>query len=289
MRSGLPSHLSHPIHSVMRDNGMAYRLGFCTLRWNEPDLEPALEVLNEAGWDGWEARLDLDWMGTPARIRALCERTGMPLAVFTAQGTPDDDSSRTFEINKRRMEFAAEVGCDCFMYMHASAPQDRPASRDEVVRAADQAERWAEFAESMELELSFHIHTNHIVNSREEWATYMRRIAKAKLCIDVSHAHLWGWDPVDALREYQSQLNYVHLQEYTAVDIRDGRWYYPEWVDVDVPGHMNFAAIRAALDEIAFDRWVTACPGAPIPGADSPLDEARRSASTLAYLRSLGY
>lgn len=268
---------------------MSFKLGFCTLRWQEPDLEPALELLKQAGWDGWEARLDLDWLGTPARVRGLCERTGMPLAVLTAKGTPDDEAPRTFEINKRRMEFAAEVGCDCFMYMHALAPAERPANREEIERAADRADEWAEYAATLDLELSFHIHTNHVVNSRQEWEIYMNRVSQAKLCIDVSHAHLWGWDPVASLKHYHSLLNYVHLQEYTSVDVQEGRWFYPEWVDVHIPGHMDFPAIRTALAELNFERWVTACPGAPIPGADSPLDEARRSAETYTYLRSIGY
>lgn len=268
---------------------MAFKLGFATLRWQEPDLEPALEALKEAGWDGWEARLSLDWMGTPARIRSLCARTGLPLAVLTAIGTPDAGDPRVFEINKRRMEFAAETGCDCFMYMCRQAPAERPATGEEIERAADAADEWAEFAAGLGLELSFHIHTNHTVNAACEWATYMHRLRVAKLCIDVSHAHLWGCDPVASLRQYQAQLNYVHLQEYTSVDIQGNRWYYPEWVDVHVPGHMDFPAIRATLEEMGYSRWVTACPGQPIPGADSPQDEARRSARTYAFLRRIGF
>ena len=268
---------------------MSFKLGFATLRWKEPDLEPSLEALKEAGWDGWEARFPLDWLGTPKRLRGICDRVGLPLAVMTAIGSPDHRDPRVFEINKRRMEFAAEMACDCFMFMCAEQPPDRLANTDEVHRAADAADEWADFAGDLGLEITMHIHTNHTVNSLETWSTYMRRLRRSGLCIDVSHAHLWGIDPVEALTLYRSRLNYVHLQEYTAVDIRDGRWYYPEWVDVHVPGHMNFPAIRANLEETGFDRWVTACPGAPIPGADSPMDEARRSADTLRYLRSIGF
>ena len=268
---------------------MPFKLGFATLRWQEPDLEQALELLKQAGWDGWEGRFPLDWMGTPNRLRAICDRTGMPLAVLTAIGTPDSRDSIVFEKNKRRMEFAAEMGCDCFMYMCSLAPQDRPAVSDEVRKAAAAADEWAEFAEDLGLELSFHIHTNQVVNSAEDMATYMQTAKRARLCIDVSHAHLWGWNPSEALRHYKDQLNYVHLQEYTAVNVQDGRWYYPEWVDVHVPGHMNFPDIRSTLEETGFDRWVTACPGAPIPGADSPQDEARRSAQTYSYLKEIGF
>ena len=45
------------------------KLGYSTLRWKEPDLEPALETLKESGWDGWEGRLPLDWLGPVSRLR----------------------------------------------------------------------------------------------------------------------------------------------------------------------------------------------------------------------------
>ena len=187
------------------------------------------------------------------------------------------------------MEFAAEMECDCFMFMCAEQPADRLANADEIARAADAADEWAAYGADLGLDLTMHIHTNHTVNSLETWSTYMQRLQTAGLCIDVSHAHLWGINPTDALTLYRNQLNYVHLQEYTSVDIQDGRWYYPDWVDVHVPGHMDFPAIKSNLEASGFDRWVTACPGAPIPGADSPMDEARRSRETLQYLRSIGF
>ena len=31
---------------------MAFKLGYCALRWRNPDLEPALEALKKSGW-GW--------------------------------------------------------------------------------------------------------------------------------------------------------------------------------------------------------------------------------------------
>ena len=33
---------------------MAFKLAISTLRWKEPDLEPCLAALKEAGWEGWE-------------------------------------------------------------------------------------------------------------------------------------------------------------------------------------------------------------------------------------------
>ena len=57
---------------------MAFRLAYSTLRWQNPNLEEALAALKEAGWDGWEGRLPLDWLGTPSRLRRVCDNAGMP-------------------------------------------------------------------------------------------------------------------------------------------------------------------------------------------------------------------
>ena len=107
-----------------------------------------------------------------------------------ASGTPDSRDPENIESNKRRMEFAAEVGCDCFMYMNGRKPEGRPVTRGDIKAAAEGAERWAEYAAQLGLELSYHIHTNLLVDSSEEWTYYMSLLDKAKLCIDVSHAQL---------------------------------------------------------------------------------------------------
>ena len=268
---------------------MSFKLGYASLRWKMPDLEPALEELKKAGWDGWEGRLPLDWLGTPARVRRICENTGMPLAIYTAQGSPDQRDYAVVEANKRRMEFAAEVGSKYYMYMNGQKPKDRTVTNDDLKAAAEGAEAWAEYAAPLGLELSYHIHTNLLVDSVEDWKTYMSYLDKAKLCIDVSHAQLWGYDPVESLRDFQSQLNYVHLQDYSSTSRRADGFYEPKWVDVGQGRKCDFAAIKNVLEEINYTGWVTACPGEPIPGGEDPISESKRSNRMVEYTRGLGY
>jgi sugar phosphate isomerase/epimerase len=268
---------------------MSFKLGYCTLRWKNPDLEPALAELKEAGWEGWECRLPLDWLGTPAHVRRICENTGMPLVVYTAQGSPDVRDHDHVERNKRRMEFAAEVGADCYMFMNGEKPEGRAVAYDDLKAAAEGADAWADYAAQFGLELSYHIHTNLLVDSIEDWRTYMGLLKKAKLCIDVSHAQLWGYDPVESIRDFRSQLNYIHLQDYSSTSRRPDGYYLPVWVDVGAAANVDFPEVRNVLEEIGFRRWVTACPGAPIPGADDPISEARRSRRMVEYLRGIGY
>ena len=178
---------------------MALKMGYATLRWRQPDLAKALPELKKAGWDGWEGRLPLDWLGPPKRLKQVCEDADMPLCVFTASGSPEDRDWEHTERNKRRMDFAAEMGVDCFMFMSGRKPEGRPVERADIERAAEGAEQWAEYASQYGLELSYHIHTNLLVDSAEDWRLYMSLLDKARLCIDVSHAELWDYDPVQSL------------------------------------------------------------------------------------------
>jgi sugar phosphate isomerase/epimerase len=268
---------------------MAFKLACSTLRWKNPDLEPALEALKAAGWEGWEGRLPLDWLGTPARVRRVCDNVGLPMVVYTAGASPDTRDWEEIEHNKRRMEFAAEIGADCFMFMNGKKPEGRPVTNDDLKAAADGAEAWAEYAAPMGLELSYHIHTNLLVDSVEDWKTYMSYLDKAKLCIDVSHAQLWGYDPVESLRDFRSQLNYVHLQDYSSTSRREDGYYLPVWCDVGQAANVDFAGVRDVLQEIGYNRWVTAVPGDSIPGQEDAISEAKRSVRMVEYLRGLGY
>lgn len=261
------------------------KLGYSAIHWHEPDLERCLAELAAAGWQGWECRLPLDWLGSPARVRRICAAAGMPLAVYTACGNPEDRSWSNTEANRRRIEFAAEMEADCFMFMTGPKPSGRAVTAADLRAAAEAADAWAEYGAACGIELSYHIHTNTLVDSIADWRAYMGLLERARLCIDVSHAQLWGADPVAALREFAPRLNYVHLQDYrSAPRDPDGTWQ-PVWCDVGAAAAVDFGAVMAALAELDFRRWVTACPRR----GDAPLAEAQRSRAARAYLRRLGY
>lgn len=268
---------------------MAMKMCYSALRWRTPDLEPTLAALKEAGWDGWEGRLPLDWLGSPSRLRRVCEDAGMPMTVYTSTGSPEIDDWEHVERNRRRMEFAAEVGVDCFMFMSGAKPEGRPVTDDDIRSAAEAAERWAEYAAQFDLEISYHIHTNTLVDNIEHWRLYMSCLDKAKLCIDVSHAELWGYDPAQSILDFQDQLNYMHLQDYGSCTCRDEGKYDPVWVDVGQAECLDFGGVMRTLDQIGYDRMVTACPGDAPPGGENSAEEAKRSRGMREYLKGLGY
>ncbi|MCH8295913.1 sugar phosphate isomerase/epimerase [Candidatus Poribacteria bacterium] len=263
---------------------MGFKLGYSTLRWQTPDFEKLLTQLKDAGWDGWEMRQSLDWVGTPKRIRQICDNAGLPVAVVTARGLPIDKDPNQMELNKRRMDFAAEVEADCFMFMGAGKPKDRPLNDSDIAALADVSEEWAEYAAQYDLEICYHIHTNTTVDSIEDWAKYMSLLRKCKLCIDVSHSALWGYDPIESIRRYRDSLIYVHLQDYGHTSGGGDTPYQVDWVEVGSGTTMDFPGIMRTLEEIGYDRWVTACPGQ----VENRSDEERMRVNR-EYLRELGY
>ena len=268
---------------------MAFKLGYCALRWKEPDLEPALEALKEAGWDGWECRLPIEWLGTPTRVKKICDNVGMPLACFSARGGAELPDHAHQEMNRRRMDFAGEVGADCFLYMSGRKPEGRDVTQDDIIKSAEAADAWQDYASQYSLELTYHIHTNLMVDSVDDWKVYMANLKKAKLCIDVSHADLWGYDAVESLKDFRSQLNYVHLQDYSDCTVRKPGKYNPSWVAVGEAKCLDFEGCAQVLKDTGWDRWVTSCPGAPPEGGEDAVSEAKRSKKMYEFCRSAGF
>jgi sugar phosphate isomerase/epimerase len=97
------------------------------LRWRTPDSSRALAELKKAGWDGWEGRLSLDWMGAPKHLNEVCDDAGMP-----ASGSPELRDGEHVERNKRRMDYAAEMGVGCFMFMNGCKPEGRPTDEGDI-------------------------------------------------------------------------------------------------------------------------------------------------------------
>lgn len=270
---------------------MGLQMSYATLRWQEPNLPKALTELKKAGWEGWEARAPLDWLGTPRQLLQVCEDAGMPLVVYTASGSPDQRDWAHVERNKRRIEFAAEMGASCFMFMSGPKAETRMGKKEQIEVAAEGAEAWATYAAQYDLELSYHIHTNTLVDSITDWKYYMSRLERTKLCIDVSHAALWGYDPVQAIGDFWPQLNYVHLQDYSSCTQQEAGRYNPVWVDVGQANCLDFPGVLATLVQRGFTGWVTCVPGddSGPPGEQDPVSQAQRSAGMRSYLYNLGY
>ena len=166
----------------------------------------------------------------------------------------------------------------------AAKPKNRAVNDGDIAALADVSEEWADYAAQYDLEVCYHIHTNSTMDSIEDWTKYMNLLKKCKLCIDVSHAALWGDDPVESIQRYKDQLIYVHLQDYANYSGGNDTGWQVNWVDVGGGTEIDFPGVMRTLGDIGYNRWVTACPGK----LEDRLDEDRMKVNRR-YLRQLGY
>lgn len=252
---------------------MAFRLGYSSLKWSNPDLERVLARVKAAGWDGWELRQPLDWLGPVSRVRRICRNAEMPVAVVTGTGITLDNDAMMKERNKRRIDFAAELEADNFMFMGAGRPRDRATTSADIEALAALADELADYAAQYRLDVCYHIHTDTTVDSRAEWELLMARMKLCKLCIDVSHSALWGYDPSRSIHDFCDRLIYVHLQD----------WYRYHWVELGEGELLDFPACLKALKDVGFSRWVVTCPG------DTGRSDEDKMRMNREYLRNIGY
>ncbi|MFC1715951.1 sugar phosphate isomerase/epimerase family protein [Candidatus Poribacteria bacterium] len=252
---------------------MGFKLGYSSLRWKEPVLEDALKQIKDAGWDGWEVRQPLDWLGPAKRLRSLSDDAGLGIACLTARGISLDKNPKMMEENRRRMDYTAELEADSFMFMGAGKPKDREVTREDIAALAELADEFADYASQYDLDVCYHIHVGTTVDNKEDWVLLMDMMKQCELCIDISHSDIWGYEPEDSIKDYKDRLVYIHIQDYTdpppMTELGEGK--------VDIPRAMK------ALEDIGYDRWVVTCPGS------TDRSESEKIQINRAYLKSIGY
>lgn len=251
------------------------RLAYNTLEYGgTPDLRRMLAELKDAGWEGWEVRQSLDWLGSADRVCGISEAAGLRVAGLCGQGWDLATNPVTFEINCRRIEFASRIGAEAFVIMSPSRPPDRSPTAGEIASFAAAAEDLAQFGAEEGMTVAFHFHTGQMVQSQAEVCQVMNATRELRLCVDVSHAQLVDWDACECLREWSDRLAYVHLQDYRG-------WRY---VNIGSGGIFpSIPAIFDTLDDIGFDGWVV-CHGGHF--TDQPPHERARVSRD--YLRAIG-
>ena len=251
---------------------MPFRFAYSALFWQHPDLERELPALRQHGYDGWEMRLPLDWVGSASRLRRICREADTEVAAVCGPNVADDLHHPNQQMCKRRIEYAADLGVGLYM-TKGPGRGGRDTTDADLDRMAEAYEDLALYGEKLGVEVTFHPHIRHRVDSWDEWRRFMGRLRHCRLCMDMSHAVHWGKDPVEAVEAFAPTIAYVHLH-----DFKDGRT-----VELGRGPMCDYRAFMESLEKIGYDGWVTVCPGEE-EGAEEEKMRVNRE-----YLRGIGY
>ncbi len=257
--------------------GRTFRLGYNTLTWGAtPDMEEMLGAISGAGWEGVEfISSSLDWLGTPSRLRGLVDRYGLePVSVF-GNVSVDSDAEEVMERQRRRMEFAAELGATVYPFLGGKRAAQRYPSDEDFKRLAEQCNILMEYAGGLGLTVAYHAHPLCTVETEEEQDRLLEFAPDLPLCLDVSVSARMGEDPVPQIVKYRDRLAYLHMKD-------DGVGKFCV-MGQGVAG-LDFGKIRETLNSIGYSGWVM---GELSNYADTPAVES--CYANMDHLKSVGY
>jgi sugar phosphate isomerase/epimerase len=198
---------------------MTIRLAYNTNSWGPyPALKTMLQDVKKAGWDGWEVRQPLDWLGSAERTLAIIEEAGLPAAGVSWHQLKVGDPV-CIELNKRRIELTLALKADIFVFAAPPRARHRIVSREEISWLTTAAKELSDYGANMGVQVTFHPHTGTIGLSRQEWDQVMEAAPNLKLCLDFAHILLGGDEIAPVLKDYKDRIAYAHLHDF-------GRWAF---------------------------------------------------------------
>ncbi len=259
------------------NTGRTFRLGYSSITWGrEPDLDEMLGAISGAGWEGVEfIPVSLDWLGTPARLKGVLDRYGLPAVCMFGNVSIEGDLAKALEKQRRIIEYTAELGGSVFCVLGPTRTPLRLPTEDEFQRAAEFCEKLIDHAEPLGIAVAYHAHPLCAVESEAELDRLLSHTDRLKVCVDVSISEKMGEDPNAQFRKYRERLAYVHMK-----DVGHTKFCI---MGTGI-GSLDFGQIRETLNEIGYDGWVM---GEMSSYADTPAAES--CYQNMAFLKSVGY
>lgn len=257
-----------------------WRLAYNTLTWadNDPDLERIFETIKAAGWEGIELlNNDANWSGPPSRVRRMLENVGLPaVAMLGVVQIDDARRARVTELQKRMIDFGAELGCEAYVFIGGDRVGKRLPTDDEFRRLAEVSHALIERAEPYGMTVNHHSHPRCTVEAEDEQDRFLALAdPRLRVCLDVGISAFMDEDPLAQIHKYADRLGYVHLKDWTR-----GKFC----VLGDGTKGIDWPAVLAGFTEVGYDGWVTVELSSY---GDTPADESCHR--NRAYLRSIGY
>lgn len=141
-----------------------------------------------------------------------------------------------------------------------------------------------------------HPHAGGYIEFADEIEAIVRDIPyeMAGLCLDTGHLYYSGMDPAEWLKKYADKLDYVHFKDvneevYQKVLAKHIRFFEGCGEGAMCPigkGSLNYPEIKATLEEIGYNGYVTIEQERDPRNSDTSLRDVKESVT---YLKSVGY
>ncbi len=201
---------------------------------NVPDAEELVAEVADAGYAGIELG-PAGYLGSGDELRERLDRHGLVLTGgwcqlrFSEPAWLDDDLAelaRTLDLFDAAGGTARPVLGDAGSEARRANPgrgqQDRSLGLDEAGwrRFGDGLRRTEDLVRARGYEPTFHAHTSTFVEAPWEIERLLE-LSDIGLLVDTGHLLIGGSDPIEALRDWGTRVNYVHLKDVRLSVLRE--------------------------------------------------------------------
>jgi len=292
-----------------------FKLGNAPTSWGvekeivttRPSWESFLDDVRDCGYLGTELG-PLGFLPTdPGELSAALKERGLSLTAGYVMGPLHTEEGAAELLGEARetVPLIAEAGAEHLVVI-GGIPPERAAtagrsqaaprlSADAFERQLETIAEIAALAARSGIKAGVHPHAGSYI----EFADEVERVLKATdpglvgLVLDTGHALYGGIEPAEAIRNFADRLTYVHLKDVHPTVLARARheelgfWdaYRAGVFCVLGTGANDFGLIRAALEDVGYDGWLTVEQDADPSGASDP---RRDAVASLVFLRSAG-
>ena len=248
------------------------KFGMINSEWGEhPDIKQLLTEIRDTGWDGCEMRLTLDWMGCPERMKNIIGETGCEIFCLATELGPPDPNHLAMELIRRRIEYAAAIDVKNVMIFPPARTKGRAPFESEYNKFAEAAEKLAEYALGFGINLSYHHHTDHLIERVREVEVVFEQTNILKLCLDIYHTTILGDDFIKTFKFWKDRIHYIHLHDGNGIKLLDlGE------------GSLQISPALEALKKSGYEGWVV------VHGGTTDRSPIEKSRVCREYLKSIG-
>lgn len=211
-------------------------------------LEPALEGIAAAGYDGFEifdGNLQ-PYAEEPDVFRRLCDKYQLEFvavysgANFIYQDILEDEFWRI----RLAAKWASSLGAR-YLVVGGGAIRSTGTTDEDFRALAAGLDKVVEIAKGFGMEASYHPHLGTI-SQLPEGVDEVFRLSCIPFCPDLAHLVAGGGDALAIVRKHIDRVNYVHLKDY-----RDG-----EFLPLG-DGTIDIRAVLVQLKDAGYDGWYT--------------------------------
>lgn len=225
-------------------------IGHTCITWEEADVETAVSVLAELGYQGVEVfGWTLDVLKEQGKLD-LFEKNGIPLvsAYFAMNLCDTAQFEESREKGVRWARIMNSLGAKYICMGGEDVDRRSYKFQDQKARIIRAVDEYGRIFADMGLTVCYHPHTGTPVQTEEEIRTLMESVNPdfVSFAPDVAQIQKGGADPVAVVRDYIGLVKHIHLKDYDGVPVK----YDGNGREIDITGFAGYTPLGEGVVDI---------------------------------------